>query len=419
MKNIKHHSMAAIICFIGGFFVLFQFLVQGSTSLMVPELMQSLCINLTQVGFLSSAFFYPYILLQIPSGALVDRFGPRNVLLGTTIILALGTFAFSFCDCFASANTTRALMGVASAPGVACAMYLAARWYPNKFTIVAGLLEMMGMIGGASGDYLLSYLTQGYGWRTTMIVCSAIGIGLFIAILIFVRNGPKNQMAKAKAIPGEPKENKTWENLKSILGNKEIWKVCLYGGLVFAIISAFASLWAIPFLSILYSGISSHDISKATALIFIGAAVGAGISGYLANKSSPKTIKIIFSLIATASFAMILYLPVSFGFMQALFFLLGVCSGTYILPFGSVEAQTSEEAKGLAMGFTNMIIIGLGGPILQPVIGWMINAYTSHNLECGLQATLAAYQFAFLPILIGLALAVVLSFCMRTKSKPA
>ena len=79
-RKMKKPILTFIIIFLGGMFVLYQFLLQGSTSLMVPQLMEDLCINLTQIGFLSAAFFYPYVLLQIPAGILADKYGARNVL---------------------------------------------------------------------------------------------------------------------------------------------------------------------------------------------------------------------------------------------------------------------------------------------------------------------------------------------------
>ena len=409
------NGKALLICFVGGTFVLYQFLLQGSTSLMVPDLVQSLCVDLSKIGFLSSAFFYPYILLQIPSGMLADRFGSRKVLLISTLMLGAGAFAFSISGGFISADISRIIMGAASAPGVACAMSLAARWYPKKFILVAGIIEMMGMIGGAVGDYVLSLIIHDHGWRFAMMICAAMGMVLFIAIFLIVCNRPKIEMVVSQEFQTRDSvNNEFWSHLKSILVNKEIWKVCLYGGLIFTIISAFASLWAIPFFSTLYSEMSRHAISKATALIFIGAAIGAGMSGFLTNKLPSKIIKIIFSLAATVSFASILFIHVSFEVMEGLCLILGICSGTYILPFASVEANAPKEAKGLAMGFTNMVIIGIGGPIFQPVIGWMINVYDASSFGCGMK-TIASFQFSLMPILIGLIVSVFLSFSMKNR----
>lgn len=406
-KIIKESRLSPfLVCFLGASFVLYQFLIQGSTSLMVPELMHSLCLNLTEIGFLSSAFFYPYILLQIPSGYLIDKFGARTILLISTLLLSLASLAFSMCDCYSSANITRFLMGAASAPGVACAMSLAARWYPKKFTIVAAMIEMMGMVGGAIGDYALSYSTVHYGWRESMLLCSISGAILCILIYLLVYNQPSNSINKQSS-----KEKVNKSSLGRILMSLKIWKSCIYGGAMFSIISAFASLWSIPFLTSIYQDATAHTISKATSLVFIGASIGTLLSAYLANRLSIKLIQIIFSILATISFAIILFYPLSLLKMMILLFFLGVFSGSYILPFSSVEKQVPIHAKGIAMGFTNMIIIGLGGPILQPLIGWIINHIQEKDqiLTCQLMQNMGTYQVALLPILMCLIIAIFLS----------
>ena len=406
--------LAAWICFLGGFFVLYQFLIQGSTSLMIHPLMENLCLNLAQIGFLSSAFFYPYILLQIPSGFLIDRFGPKKTLLTATLLLSIGTLTFSFSDSFVTANITRVLMGVASAPGVACALYLAAVWFPKRFSIVAGLIEMMGMLGGAVGDYFLELCICQYGWRMAMMICAIIGFMLALLILVFVRvrrqkNAPdcSGSPQNAVDVPGN-----MLASFIRLLKNMELWKHCLFGGCVFVVISAFASLWSIGFLQVRYPN-HLEAAAFATAFIFIGAAVGAGLSGFLANRYRIKRIMQGFSIFTLALFIVLLYVPVSFGFANVLLCFLGVGSGVYILPFASVEAIADQRSQGVAMGFTNMMIIGLGGPILQPVIGAILARYQTVQ-DCEVN-TLASFQMALLPLLICLILAVILSFSVKSR----
>jgi hypothetical protein len=108
----------------------------------------------------------------------------------------------------------------------------------------------------------------------------------------------------------------------------------------------------------------------------------------------------------------ILFYPLGLLEMITLLFLLGIFSGSYILPFSSVEKQVPQNAKGIAMGFTNMVIIGLGGPILQPLIGWIVNHTQGQKqiLSCQLTNSMSTYQVALLPILICLVVAVSLSF---------
>ncbi len=121
---VQYQVRAYWVCFVASFFCVFQFLLQGSTGLMVDGLINELSIDLKDLGFLSSAFFYPYILLQIPAGFLVDKYRPRKVLIAGSLLLGIGTFLFSCCHSCLQADLARMLMGAGSALGVLACMGL-------------------------------------------------------------------------------------------------------------------------------------------------------------------------------------------------------------------------------------------------------------------------------------------------------
>src|SRR5881296_4520250 len=57
------------------------FVVRTGFSALLPSIIGELQLSYTRAGLLASAFFYAYVLMQIPSGLLGDRFGRRRVLL--------------------------------------------------------------------------------------------------------------------------------------------------------------------------------------------------------------------------------------------------------------------------------------------------------------------------------------------------
>ena len=70
---------------------LFTFTIQGTPSVMIPELMQAFNIDITYIGILSSSFFYTYIVMQIPSG-LLSIFMGLDVLLFMVRLFVLFLF---------------------------------------------------------------------------------------------------------------------------------------------------------------------------------------------------------------------------------------------------------------------------------------------------------------------------------------
>src|SRR2546429_9563436 len=57
------------------------FVVRIGFSALLPSIIGELHLSYTKAGLLASAFFYAYVLMQIPAGLLGDRFGRRRILI--------------------------------------------------------------------------------------------------------------------------------------------------------------------------------------------------------------------------------------------------------------------------------------------------------------------------------------------------
>src|SRR3989442_6040406 len=56
------------------------FVIRIGFSALLPSIIDELQLSYTRAGLLASAFFYAYVIMQIPSGLLGDRFGRRRIL---------------------------------------------------------------------------------------------------------------------------------------------------------------------------------------------------------------------------------------------------------------------------------------------------------------------------------------------------
>ena len=93
----------------------------------------------------------------------------------------------------------------------------------------------------------------------------------------------------------------------------------------------------------------------------------------------------------------IIYIPeVPIWAMFVLMLLFGFFCSTYALSFALADHYVTHKTKGIAMGFTNMLCIAIGAPIMQPLIGFLlkwssscapihrINIYTRHDFAVAL-----------------------------------
>lgn len=399
---------------IAALFVLFQFLLQASTSVMIPCLEKAFSVSIVAVGLLSSSFFFTYLVLQIPAGIVVDKYGPRRLLTVSVLITAAASFMFANSHYFSTAEASRMLMGIVTAPAVPAALYLAAKWFPpRRFALVAGLTEMTGMIGGAIGERFLSQCVQGsLGWRGTMYLCAKIAIVLAILIWFVVRDKPKQaQIAESS----NAKQCNVWQHLLQVIRIPQVWWNGLFSGFTFAIIAAFAALWAVPFLQQVY-GLTLVHAAQMSSILFIGTALGTPVFGWLSDRiGRRKPIMFFGSIVSAITMISILYIPeLPLPLMNALFFILGFSVGCYAIAFAVVREITPPEVHGTAMGFTNMMCILIGAPVLQPVIGWLIHFNASKELAT---ATInygnTDYRIALSALPIALVLSIVNVFFIK------
>ncbi|OGT63558.1 MAG: hypothetical protein A3E85_04585 [Gammaproteobacteria bacterium RIFCSPHIGHO2_12_FULL_45_12] len=389
---------------VAGIASLFQALLQTSPSVMIPGLSKAFAISSFGVSLLSSSFFYTYLFCQIPAGILIDRFEPRRILMASQISLALLCLLFSITTSPWSAAVTRMAMGLFAAPNIIVAFYLAARSLPEKyFALVAGLTEMLCMLGGAASQLILPISLTHFGWRYSMIMLAALAMLVALAAHYLVQN-------KVDSVPSLPpsQTQKTWQktfaDIRFMLKQSQVWLNGIYAGLLFSLIATFASFWSIPFLKTYYH-LQLADIASISAMIFIGAGLGAPFIGSLSTRlGKPRQIMQLCSLLTLLIFLAILYLPITLTmtFMHFLFFALGFFSGAYVVPFSLMQGITPPHMRGTAMAFINMMCIFIGPPFFQPLIGWLLHAEPSLSLS--------AYQHAFLTLSSGLLLAYLLTF---------
>src|SRR5579862_4779349 len=115
---------------IAAIFYLAAFYIRVSPAVMTTELMRDLHISAGNLGYISAFYYYAYVLMQFPTGVLVDSWGARKLLVIGSLAAAGGTFLFAVSDGFALAAVGRAIVGAATAIGWVVTLKLAMHWFP-------------------------------------------------------------------------------------------------------------------------------------------------------------------------------------------------------------------------------------------------------------------------------------------------
>ncbi|MHA7840764.1 MAG: MFS transporter [Gammaproteobacteria bacterium] len=393
-------------------FVFFQFFLQLSAGVMNGQLMKSFHLSALGTGFLASSFYFVYVLLQTPAGMLVDRFGPRRLLGGGGLVCAMGCLLFASSHHLYMAFSGRLLMGAGASFAFVSSLYLVAQWFPEqRFAIMVGLAETVGMVGTLVGNVCLASILTHTSWRSTMIYSSGIALLLGALCYFVVRDKPDEVYpVSAPQTLAEFYQEAVW-----VIKHQPLWINGLYAGLLFSVVTVFAALWALPFL-ILHQHTTLPIATFESALIFVGIAIGSPIMGYIYPKVQSKNY-FLFTTAATAALICcgIIYTAMTSIIMNATcFLLLGILCSSYVFNYSLANQMVPKSVQSTCIGFTNTLCV-ITAPLLQPLTGWLLHTVSmKHNTLAQPLYTLNDYHWALSIIPISLIIAALMALYLPT-----
>lgn len=395
-------------------FLFYKYLLEVSPSVMADTLMKELHINGAQLGNIAACYYYAYLIMQIPTGLMIDKFGPRRIASVAIAFCGVGTYILATAHTGFMAGTARFITGLGAVSAVIACLKLTTLWFePRRFAMLAGLMMSFGMLGAVAGQAPLSFALTHYGWQYTLYGLSATGAVLALIYFTIVRDHGKYEVNTSN----EPV--KVLSGLKRILTNKQSWIISVYSGLAFAPVSAFAGLWGVPFL------MDSEHISRTQAasevsLIFIGFAIGAPISGWLSDRVGKRLpLMILGTFISLIMICMIIYIPnLSSITMIVLMFTFGFFISFFLICFSIIREVNGLLLAATAIGFMNSFDALIGG-VSDPLLGYLLDLGWGNKTKHGVMTySLQDYHFAMslLPLFL-LASLILLFFTKETHCK--
>ena len=180
--------------------------------------------------------------------------------------------------------------------------------------------------------------------------------------------------------------------------------------------SAFAELWGIPYLE-KFHHYSPHAASIASAMIFIGWAVGAPLQGWISDYFQNR-VKVMLAgclLGALISSIVLFDANLSYSYVCLLLMLFGFASSVQVLAFAMVKDVVSNKIIGTAIAFVNALTM-VTGMFMQSGIGqlldwnWQGIIKNNHRFY-----TLINYQKAILIIPVCLVISSAIIYFVRNK----
>lgn len=403
-----------LMWFIATLFSFLQFYLQIVSNTMTDQLMQSFNISPAELGLLSSAFFYPFIAMQIPAGYLLGKYSTRRVLALAALCTAMGAMLFGLANHLSFALLARALMGLGAGCGFLGMLTVTRTWFALRFfSFMVGVSELIAMILTAISEKGTVALVEYQGWRFTLFMIA--GFSLFVAFLLFVfiRDKPPSQSVLTV---------KFFDQLYYIIRQPMSWFSGIYGCGMFAVVTAFSALWGLKFLSVIYSD-SPEQAASGIGMVFFGLAVGCPAAGLLVAKTQkPRWIMGAGALISLLASLVLIFPAIGRHELPilVLLFILGFACGTYYLCYEIAATYIRDVYKSIAMGFCSMLVM-IGAIILQPLMGAILETMgfddNADLLSLSLNAIHAAFQVSMLPLVLMQLIALLMVLLMKHSTR--
>ena len=366
-------------------------------------MMTTFHIDYTQTGFLSSIFFWLYLLVQVPAGILLDYFGGKKVLIPASLFLALGCLLFASAHTYAAAIVARIIMGAGAGFAFIGMVFTIAEYFDfSKFGLMVGLGELVGMAGTSLGQSLAPYLILATSWRM-LIYIVAVAVFIITLIMFFFLENRKIYLLEERNLFAT-----LCNSLLAVVKMPAVWFSGFFCLGTFAILTGFTDIWALPFLERVYH-LTYLRASQVITWVLVGIAIGGPSIGKLADKLNPKAVASIATLLTFLLLGAVIYYPVFSDFeLGVLFFVIGFFGSCYLLAFLFVKREVNETYKGAAIAFCNALAL-LGAVLFQPITGWLLTK---------LGTTPVDYEIALAVLPIGLILSLCcIIFIDREKNK--
>lgn len=399
-----------LICTIGAIFYCYEFVLRIIPGALQTELSAAFGhISAASYGQLSAFYYFAYSPMQLPVGLLMDRYGPRRLLTFACFCCTLGSFMFTFSSSLVIAGSGRFLIGFGSSFAFVGVLSLAMHWLPRRyFSLVAGLITTLGMMGLVYGEVKLTILTTNLGLKPVLF--SMVTFGAILSLLIFsmVRDGPGGR--EVKKLPLTVFFRDVWQ----VLTSSEVWLIGVVGACLYTSLSVFGELWGKIYLQQAHN-LNSMQAAKTISAMFLGWAVGAPIAGYISDitrrRLLPLTIGAFMSLICIS---IVLYASnLAYMYLNALLFFYGLFSATEIIVFIMAKENSGARLSGTVFAATNMIVT-LGGVIFQPLVGKLLDVFGDSHLVAGEHIyTVVDYQLALSILPLSLLLVMIVAFFLK------
>ncbi|WP_342360948.1 MFS transporter [Terrarubrum flagellatum] len=253
--SLSRAIAAALIGSLGASYAISQF-SRNAVGVVAPDLARELGLAAAEIGLLSSLFFLTFAAAQIPLGIIIDRQGPKRVMLACFALTILGTAVVSLAPGYLWLLVGRALLGLGCSSFLIAPLVIYAREFPaERYSSLASLHLAIGNGGTICATAPLAFAAAALGWRGAYALVAIVAV--ICAALVLVLVG-KDQIAPARAGAAATR-------LRDVARAPSFWLLMGLQCTTYPTFAAIGGLWGGPWLADVYG----YDLGRRGATLLI------------------------------------------------------------------------------------------------------------------------------------------------------
>lgn len=336
----------------------------------------------TQMGLISSCYFFGYTGMQIPAGILVDKLGKKKVLIPGFILFGIAAAMISMSQSISTIYIASVFAGIGCGSYYGSAYSLSSGSIPEEkrglSTAIINSGSAVGMGLGLIGSSLI-VKQMGMPWQTMMYICIVAIIAMLVIFIVVIK--PEEETTVVEST--ETKENtvpqeKAKLDVKKLFNLRMITAYLLYFGTCYGYYMVVT--WLPSFLQE-ERGFEGLAIGFSSALVAFSAIPGALFFSRLSDKYRDKKIKFIFGLeIAAALMLLLTVLAPTSGILLVALVLYGLLGKLAVEPIiiSYIADSASKENYGTTFGVFNFF--GMSSSVIAPALTGFISDNTGSKI---------------------------------------
>ena len=395
-------TTAAIAWLVTAVYYFYQYVLRSAPAVMMPELSEAFGLTATGVASMAGLFYYGYSPFSLVAGVALDRWGTRTVVPIGAAAVGIGALLFATGQ-GGLASAGRLLQGAGGVFALIGAAYIATKYFPpSRAATLIGATQMFGMAGGFAGQFAVGpAIASGLPWSRFWFLMGVAGLVIGVALFALL---PRSSA---------PARSDNWakeagHSLVTVFRNPQSLMCGVIAGLLFIPTTIFDMVWGVRYLQEAHGFDYGVAVMRSSSVPF-GWIIGCPLLGLLSDRiGRRKPVIAASALVLLACLAWILFGPPDALPPYVLGLVAGVSSGAAMIPYTVIKEANPANISGTATGvinFINFTFSALLGPVFSGILTTVSGGAADRTLE--------HYQTTFQPLLLGVALAFVLTLFLR------